>query len=120
MLTFWPMMHRSPMRASFMTWEKCQTLVPAPIVGALVDDGRLVNEVRPGRGRAGGGEDGEVERRPPGQQRALAGVEHAQDAQPLRPVGQRGPARPHALEEVLALGGAAARAIDLHELVAPR
>jgi hypothetical protein len=29
--TFWPRMQRSPIWASAMTWQKCQTFVPAPI-----------------------------------------------------------------------------------------
>src|SRR4051812_42432816 len=31
MLTFCPMTHDLPMRAPFITWAKCQILVPAPI-----------------------------------------------------------------------------------------
>ena len=29
--TFWPKLHRSPITAPAMTWQKCQILVPAPI-----------------------------------------------------------------------------------------
>jgi hypothetical protein len=30
--TFWPMLQFRPMTAFFMTWEKCQIFVPAPMV----------------------------------------------------------------------------------------
>jgi hypothetical protein len=29
--TFWPRLHRSPITAPGMTWQKCQILVPFPM-----------------------------------------------------------------------------------------
>jgi hypothetical protein len=29
--TFWPMLQPAPIRVFFMTWEKCQIFVPAPM-----------------------------------------------------------------------------------------
>ena len=29
--TFWPMLQPLPITLSFITWEKCQILVPSPI-----------------------------------------------------------------------------------------
>ena len=86
-LTFWPMMQRSPMRAPFMTWEKCQILVPAPIsaprrrrrIRARSRAARLPALLRAQRFQ--------FDRSIP--QRALAGVEHPQHAEPFAAVADR-------------------------------